>query len=90
VRRALAAVRIPTYRPCLTTIYACGLRANEGTHLQVPDVDSARLFLRIHGNGRKDRLVTLLQAIRKCSFLPLIADTSCFGLMKIRQGAVRV
>jgi integrase len=30
VRRALAAVRIPAYRACLTTIYACGLRANEG------------------------------------------------------------
>jgi integrase len=30
VRRVLAAVRIPVYRVCLTTIYACGLRLLEG------------------------------------------------------------
>jgi integrase len=47
VRRALAAVRIPAYRACLTTIYACGLRANEGAHLRVEDVDSGRMFLHI-------------------------------------------
>ncbi len=35
-------VRIPVYRACLTTIYACGLRLLEGAHLQVADVDSAR------------------------------------------------
>src|SRR5713101_1326184 len=45
VRRILAEVRIPVYRACLTTIYACGLRLLEGAHLQVPDVDSARMLL---------------------------------------------
>jgi site-specific recombinase XerD len=33
VRRVLAAVRIPVYRACLTTIYACGLRLLEGARL---------------------------------------------------------
>lgn len=59
VRRVLAEVRIPVYRVCLTTIYACGLRLLEGAHLQVPDVDSARMLLHIHGKGKKDRYVPL-------------------------------
>jgi integrase/recombinase XerD len=62
VRRLLAVVRIPVYRACLTTIYACGLRLLEGTRLQVPDIDSARLMLHIHGKGKKDRYVPLPQA----------------------------
>jgi site-specific recombinase XerD len=59
VRRILTEVRIPVYRACLTTIYACGLRLLEGAHLQVPDVDGARLLLHIHGKGKKDRYVPL-------------------------------
>jgi site-specific recombinase XerD len=59
VRRILAEVRIPVYRACLTTIYACGLRLLEGAHLEVPDVDSARMLLHIHGKGKKDRYVPL-------------------------------
>src|SRR5262245_6334996 len=42
VQKVLARVRAPIYRVCLTTIYACGLRLNEGRCLQVSDVDSAR------------------------------------------------
>ena len=59
VRRILAAVRIPVYRACLATIYACGLRLLEGTRLQVPDVDSGRMLLHIHGKSKKDRYVPL-------------------------------
>jgi site-specific recombinase XerD len=59
VRRALAAVRISVYRACLTTIYAGGLRLLEGAHLQVPDIDSDRMLLHIHGKGKKDRYVPL-------------------------------
>lgn len=59
VRRILAEVRIPVYRACLTTIYACGLRLLEGTHLQVADVDSGRMLLHIHGKGKTDRYVPL-------------------------------
>ncbi len=59
VRRILAEVRIPVYRACLTTIYACGLRLLEGAHLQVADVDSGRMLLHIHGKGQKDRYVPL-------------------------------
>ncbi len=59
VRRILAEVRIPVYRACLTTLYACGLRLLEGAHLQVPDVDSGRMLLHIHGKGKQDRYVPL-------------------------------
>ena len=61
VRRILAEVTIPVYRACLTTIYSCGLRLLEGATLQVPDVDSGRMLLHIHGKGGKDRYVPLPQ-----------------------------
>ncbi len=59
VRLILREVRIAVYRACLTTIYACGLRLLEGARLQVPDVDSGRMLLHIHGKSKKDRYVPL-------------------------------
>lgn len=61
VQQILSSVRVPLYRVCLTTIYACGLRLNEGCCLKVSDVDSARMTLRVHGKGGKDRYVPLPQ-----------------------------
>ncbi|MGH9428324.1 MAG: site-specific integrase [Terriglobia bacterium] len=62
VRRVLSLIRLPRYRVCLTTIYSCGLRLQEGTHLQVRDIDSSRMMLHIrHGKGGKDRYVPLPQ-----------------------------
>ena len=43
VRKILSAIRLPRYRVCLTTIYSCGLRLQEGTHLQVADIDKRSL-----------------------------------------------
>lgn len=63
VRRILAEVRIPVYRACLTTIYGCGLRLLEGARLEVPDVDSARMLLLIHGKGKQDRYVPMSRSI---------------------------
>jgi site-specific recombinase XerD len=60
VQRVLHAVRLPRYRVCLTTIYSCGLRLKEGTHLQVSDIDSSRMTSHVHrGKGAKDRYVPL-------------------------------
>lgn len=60
VRQILASVRLPRYRVCLSTIYSCGLRLQEGTHLQVADLDSARMMIHVrHGKGAKDRYVPL-------------------------------
>lgn len=70
VRRILGNIRLLRYRVCLTTIYSCGLPLQEGTHLQVPDIDSARGYIHVrHGKGAKDRYVPLpkrtLQLIRQ-------------------------
>lgn len=62
VSRILAAVRIPVYRVCLTTLYCCGLRLLEGARLQVPDVDGDRRLLHVHGKGGNDRMVPLPEA----------------------------
>jgi integrase/recombinase XerD len=60
VRTILAKVRCLRYRVCLSTIYACGLRLQEGLHVQVGHIDSERLLLHVrHGKGGKDRYVPL-------------------------------
>ena len=62
VRQILGRIRLLRYQVCLTTIYSCGLRLQEGTHLQVADIDSARLMIHVrHGKGAKDRYVPLPQ-----------------------------
>jgi integrase/recombinase XerD len=59
VHRILEQVQTPVYRACLKTIYSCGLRLMEGVQLRVPDIDSGRKMLHIHGKGEKDRYVPL-------------------------------
>lgn len=59
VQTILGCVRTPIYRVCLTAIYSCGLRLNEGRCLQIADVDSHRMLLRVRGKGNKDRYVPL-------------------------------
>jgi site-specific recombinase XerD len=60
VRRILGCLHSPRYRVCLSTIYACGLRLQEGIHVQVCDIDAGRLMLHVqHGKGAQDRYVPL-------------------------------
>jgi len=60
VRRILRLVRLQSYRTCLSVIYSCGLRLQEGTYLQVQDIDSSRLMIHVRrGKGAKDRYVPL-------------------------------
>ena len=62
VRTILAHLKLLRSRVCLTTLYSCGLRLHEGTHLQVPDIDSARMLVHVRcGKGAKDRYVPLPQ-----------------------------
>jgi len=47
-------------RVFLSTVYACGLRLQEGLFLQVSDIDSDRMMIHVHrGKGAKDRFVPL-------------------------------
>ena len=60
VRRLIAAVRTPHNRTYFRTVYSLGLRLTEGLHLQVGDIDSARMMVHVHrGKGAKDRFVPL-------------------------------
>jgi len=60
VRRFLQAAGGLKQRTLLTTIYATGLRLSEIRRLQVADIDSQRMVIRVQqGKGRKDRYVML-------------------------------
>ena len=56
VERLLTASRNLKHRAILMTTYAAGLRVSEVVHLQLTDIDSARMAIRVRqGKGRKDR-----------------------------------
>jgi site-specific recombinase XerD len=62
VQQLLGCLRLPHYRVCLSTIYACGLRVSEGVRLQANQIDGARMLLHVRqGKGAKDRYVPLSQ-----------------------------
>ena len=69
VHTILDCIEFDHYRTCLKTIYSCGLRLHEGINLQIPDIDSARGLIHVHGKGAKDRYVPLpnktLQLLRE-------------------------
>jgi integrase/recombinase XerD len=63
VRALLRCVTTPHNRAFLATVYACGLRLQEALHLEVCDIDSARMMIHVHrGKGAKDRFVPLPHA----------------------------
>jgi len=52
------------YRAALMTCYAAGLRVSEAVRLQIPDIDSQRMVIRVQqGKGSKDRYVMLSQRL---------------------------
>ncbi len=56
----LSCVRKAPYRVCLTVIYACGLRLQEGIRLQTKAIDGERGILHVYqGKGGKDRCVPM-------------------------------
>lgn len=60
VRRLLAAAVSLRDRALLETAYATGMRLQEVLHLQVTDIDSHRMVIRVQqAKGRKDRYVML-------------------------------
>ncbi len=64
VAQFLGAARNLKHRAMLTSMYACGLRVSEVTHLRVQDIDSRCMILHVQqGKGRKDRVVSLPQRL---------------------------
>lgn len=64
VQQVLGCVKVLHYRVCLSAIYACGLRLQEGVTLPVSAIDSARMMVHIRGGkGNKDRYVPLPQRL---------------------------
>ena len=60
VARLLGAVAGLWMRALLTTVYAAGLRVSEAVALEVTDIDSARMTIRVReGKGGRDRYVML-------------------------------
>jgi len=60
VRRLIDAVRTPHNKTFFWTVYSLGLRLQEGLHLQIGDIDSARMVVHVHrGKGAKDRYIPL-------------------------------
>jgi len=63
VRALLNCVHTAHNRAFLSTVYACGLRLQEALHLEVSDIDAARMMIHVHrGKGAKDRYVPLPHA----------------------------
>lgn len=64
VRTLFEVVRPGRDRTLLQTAYACGLRIGELVHLQVTDIDSARMLVMVRaGKGRKDRQAPLSERL---------------------------
>ena len=64
VTRLFDALSNVKHRTILMTLYATGLRVSEALALQIPDIDSERMLLRVRqGKGAKDRYVPLSQTL---------------------------
>jgi len=60
VERLIQSAANPLHRIWILTLYATGVRRDELVHLQIGDIDSERMLIRIRqGKGRKDRDVML-------------------------------
>ena len=64
VRKLLSCISTHHNFVYFKTLYACGLRLNEGLNLEVSDIDAQRNMVHVHrGKGAKDRYIYLPDAI---------------------------
>lgn len=70
VKAILDKAKNKKHKAILATIYSCGLRRSELINLEISDVDSSRMLLKVRGaKGKKDRYVQLSK-----SLLPLLRE----------------
>jgi integrase/recombinase XerD len=91
VGRLLAATRSLKQQALLTTAYAAGLRVSEVVALEISDIDSAQMMIRVRqGKRRKDRFVMLsprlLEVLR--AYWKKYRPTKLLFPATRRQGAV--
>lgn len=58
-----AALPSPKYRAIAMTAYGSGLRVDEVVRLEVGDIDSRRMLIRVRGKGGKERYVLLPEVL---------------------------
>ena len=64
VRQILVRVRRWRYRVCLSTIYACGLRLQEGLHLQITHIDGrASYYMSVTVRAAK---IAMCRCLNRC------------------------
>jgi integrase/recombinase XerD len=63
VCKLLDAIESPKYRAVVMTAYGAGLRIGEVCALQVSDIDSARMTIRVQGKGGRTRYVPLPERV---------------------------
>jgi integrase/recombinase XerD len=89
VRQILSRIRLSRYKVCLKTIYSCGLRLQEGTNLQVADIDSARLMIHVR-HGKAPKTVTRPCRNEPCSCYANIGSSIAIPCGSFPQQAVTI
>jgi integrase/recombinase XerD len=59
----LAALESIAYRAIVMTTYGAGLRISEVCPLEVPDLDTKRMLIRVRGKGARERFVALPEQV---------------------------
>jgi integrase/recombinase XerD len=67
VTRLLESILNPKYKAALSVAYGAGLRAHEIVSLEISDIDSTRMLIRVNqGKGSRDRYTLLSPALLEC------------------------
>ncbi len=89
VKRLSKAVRSSKYRTILTIAYGAGLRVSEVCRLQVPDIDSEQMVLRIRGGQGRQRSVGTFESTDADSAPAILGRGATAEVMPVSGAAAR-